>query len=682
MSSPSDDVDLADSKRQRATRQATYEPEMRDIHNKDNEYENYEDRTHNPDDIALRTESQLRSHEEASQSQASQSQESQSDELQPPLQIPRLEVVQLPPLAPLIVKSVYKYGKPANVNVYPKFDEFHNKLSTIVNLTYKLKKETLYKFYLQYAKSEASRVASSLLTESQDESTYSKKLESIMLDWLRSNFDNINPYVRLELQDAKDLGAQIIAIFSQEIERQKENLSHGLPPAPPSGLPPHGKPPVSPSSSSGSPSGSSSSSSSSYSKPIYSTTSDHKLVFLNFPLTLIGIGSGEFVAMSYNMSFLSDLGPRIPKGSEAVFLSTIKGTDRRVYWKNAVQLVQCFIKDHEPDIMFFQEMNDRDSITTTNPNFVSLEDGTFKGGYQALLEAIQDIGTVYTTSPNQVALPTNSYYKYGSLAIKGETYQYLAYSVAKGPPYVYPTVLTIWKIERLGELHQFYGNDLGKASPHYDLTYMEKLYNGDTFHHGRNFSCVRTTKGANLVNIHGPNAPSTANPKLKGAIELYLQQSYATFSSIWENNATVIGGDTNDANNMVPMINFNGEDYSHLNPPPISCCFETMANTLLPLNYPYSGDKIYVANPTNWIQLYEESYCPALRTTASGKNKRYRSLKKKKKVSKVSKVSKVRKVSKVSKVSNKVKQNLYNNKKSVRKPRIQANKNIRTTYKR
>jgi hypothetical protein len=417
----------------------------------------------------------------------------------------------------------------------------------------------------------------------------------------------------------------------------------------------------------------------------FSKTSDHKLVFLVF--NLLGLDTEPFTAMSYNMSYLSDLGPKIPKGSEAMFLSTIPpGYDRRIYWQNAASLVKCFITTYDTDIMFFQEMNDRDAINNAKPNadYVTLNSGTFVGGYQALLELLSSSRPAYTESGKIYTPPSGSYYKHGSFNIGAVPYSYLAYSVAKGNPAIYPTVLTIWKTRRLGEFDKFYGNDFGDDS-NYALDPDDYYNYVPLLHHGRNFSCVRTTLEANLVNIHGPNAPYDAYTKLKPAIEEYLQQSDTTFRGTWKPNATVIGGDTNDASNKVTSIDFNGEIYSHREPVPKSCCFENPQNSLT--NYPYYGDKIYVVNPDNPIQLYEEYECSSLILSGGEKNKYYRSLKKASKARKATKASKARKATKARKTrkatkARKAKQSRYNKKKTLKKPRFRPHKNIRSTRKR
>jgi hypothetical protein len=434
------------------------------------------------------------------------------------------------------------------------------------------------------------------------------------------------------------------------------------PPPPPPSLapePPYGGPPY----------GGPSYSGPSQGVPLFSTTSDHKLVYLKFKL--LGIAKRRFTAMTYNMSFLSDLGPKKPPrdSTEETFLSTIMGSDKRIFWKRAATLVKCFMTEHDPDIMFFQEMNDRNKILIADNDVVTLEDGAFKGGYQALLEFLSG-GSGFNESPEQPTLPSGSYYRVGSFNIGKVNYSYLAYSIQKGPSggpyYIYPTVLTIWKTEELGEFENFYGNDLGNAA----------YYTRKPVHLGRNFSCVRTNKSANLVNIHGPNDAPSAGQFLKPAIEKYLLDSYSTFKS-WIDGTTVIGGDTNDGYNLVKSV-FSPdtlktpiEEYKHMDPAPKSCCFETPLDTLT--MYKRVGDKIYVANPDTLLQLYEEAECLAeLSKLARGKRKRYRSLKKRKRPSKTKQPVYNKKTAR--------RPRFKDNKKTARRPRFKDTKKRRPTY--
>ena len=247
----------------------------------------------------------------------------------------------------------------------------------------------------------------------------------------------------------------------------------------------------------------------------YSVTSDHKPVFMEFKLERIPV-----IALTYNMSFASDLG--IATGSERNFVQRAIDTDPtnpRAYWKNAAALVVDFVKTKNPAIMYFQEMNDREMIERDPP---------FKGGYKALLELLATSGNILY---NNIRIPyssqsnpaLNSYYTTGTyVGTDGQNYGFVAYSIKKNEPWgtIYPTVLTIWNIGTLGEFQYFYGNDIG-LHPAYNLP----------FHHGRNFSCVTTNKGANLINLHGPNDAYNVNTKLKKAIEDYMTEAATKFNT-------------------------------------------------------------------------------------------------------------------------------------------------------
>jgi hypothetical protein len=135
----------------------------------------------------------------------------------------------------------------------------------------------------------------------------------------------------------------------------------------------------------------------------FSVTSDHKPVFMEFELEGI---SEPIVALTYNMSFASDLGRAV--GSEADFVQRAINADPskpRAYWINAANLVKYFVYEKRPTIMYFQEMNDRNQISTT-----------FEGGYQALLELL--------AKPRTISSPTKTFYSSppGSYSITG-TYQ-------------------------------------------------------------------------------------------------------------------------------------------------------------------------------------------------------------------------------------------------------------------
>ena len=361
----------------------------------------------------------------------------------------------------------------------------------------------------------------------------------------------------------------------------------------------------------------------------FSTTSDHKPVCLDFRLEgLEGIFK-KFRKLilkgaSYNMSYLSDIGPRNPyasNASEAYFLSRIEGPDKRLYWKNAANLVYDFFSIQNPHVMFFQEMNDRKRISNTNPYEVTLENGEFKGGYQALLELLNGGPSGIIYSKEIPADPKDSYYVHGSFG----NFCFVAYSIKKGGNY--PTVLTIWNRLVLGEFENFYGNDIG-----YHSLYQPDSPDEPNRHLGRPFSCVRTTSQANLINIHGPNWPYYASTKLKFVIEYYMEEAKEKFGDLWNIKSTVIGGDSNDALNILSSIDFNDEIYTYIGKKPLTCCAERSDDNLRK-PYRHSGDIIFVANPKLPIELYQPSntsiaygqyYVKKIR-----KNKKKKSLKRK-----------------------------------------------------
>ena len=390
-------------------------------------------------------------------------------------------------------------------------------------------------------------------------------------------------------------------------------------------------------------------------KKKYSITSDHKPVFMEFFLNTIETKT-PLIALTYNMSFASDLG--IAMGSEAYFVQRAILADQsnpRAYWKNAAKLVDYFVNEKNPDIMYFQEMNDSVRIKETKPDF--------DGGYQALLELLAIPNTIsyisleipYSVRDSRLV----SYYTTGTYVGKNErNYGFVAYSIKKGN--IYPTLLTIWNIDTLGRFNNFYGNDIGLHSD----------YRSNSINLGRNFSCVKTSRQVTLINLHGPNEPDSTDIWLKAAIEEYMEEARALFDIIPE--LVVIGGDTNDSGigNYNPNYNKSGSPdrtinpetfdrlreiefkkiiYSYVGLAPLSCCAEFSYDVLIDQNgkfkpYKYYGDKFFVYNFTetdlatvqkNYPNIYKNQLVietvppPGLDLAYGGIRKKSRNLKKK-----------------------------------------------------
>ena len=239
-------------------------------------------------------------------------------------------------------------------------------------------------------------------------------------------------------------------------------------------------------------------------------------------------------------------------------------------------------------------MNDRDRITKRDTDNMLVFNGeTFIGGFQALLELLNDNSPIAISEPIGIGSinPPGSYYRIGTITILNRSYSFVAFSVCKekfvygqGFIYYYPTVLTIWNTEVLGAFKNFYGNDIG--------LHLQYSYDDPTsFHAGRNFSCVRTAKGANLINLHCPNDKANIALKLPTVLSEFMSEAKAQFGS-WRTNATVIGGDFNDAKDYLQKIRFNDEVYEYEGYAPRSCCLEFDYDTI---DKPYRlpGDKLY-----------------------------------------------------------------------------------------
>jgi hypothetical protein len=242
------------------------------------------------------------------------------------------------------------------------------------------------------------------------------------------------------------------------------------------------------------------------------------------------------------MSFASDLGQLI--GSEKHFISRTPPEDRRKFWKNAAELVKLFINEKTPAAMGFQEMNDRNKVKLPDST-----QGSFVGGFQALLESL---GT--TSYENDVTF-NNDYYTTG----KTGEYCFLAYSVP-GQFGAFPTLLTIWH-KTLGDFDKFHGGDIGLM----DYYNENKLGLNNI---GRPISIVRTTNGFNLINLHGPNDPTTTEEQLVPVIVKFITDTENNMGTM-DSDKTFIMGDFNDPYGNIKNISY----YTYSGNAVKSCCY-------------------------------------------------------------------------------------------------------------
>jgi hypothetical protein len=207
---------------------------------------------------------------------------------------------------------------------------------------------------------------------------------------------------------------------------------------------------------------------------------------------------------SYNMSFASDMGAII--GSEKHFikqgLEKLGQEDKRALWKNAAKLVKHFWDNEEnASAMGLQEMNQRVEVRKKNQ--------AFDGGVEAIKELLNDSS--------------------------------LSYNVCgQATPFGVPTLLTIWKTDKLGSEVQQYCADLTYDPPKQS---------------GRPISIVKTDKGFVLINLHAPNALMQSRggmKELRAAINEHLTRSAIEIN---DPKKLFIMGDFND-----PLFGINDEN--------------------------------------------------------------------------------------------------------------------------
>jgi hypothetical protein len=350
---------------------------------------------------------------------------------------------------------------------------------------------------------------------------------------------------------------------------------------------------------------------------IYSSRSDHMPVELECILEFGG-KENKVKIFGYNISYASDLALWKPFGSESYFLSRLRDDQQRNHYMiKAIELIKEHFEKYSA--ILIQEVNDADEVTYVegvhdDRAFEFYDDGTskFLGGFQGILRKLANDENLII--PEKQDVGDGSYYTTGTFG----NHCYLAYSVEKivNGKKLYPTVLTIWKKDTLGEFKAFYGKDLGINSL-YD--YENSQYRD--FHHGRPFSCVRTTKGVTIINMHGPNSYN-GHPdiigKLKPTILTYMKEADDMFLKMkgkeaeesgaadvwdWNMSLTILGGDLNDTMNELKNIDFKdktlklieGED------PDKTCCVEFEGE--IQGNYNKFGDLLLAENPISKVTI-------------------------------------------------------------------------------
>jgi hypothetical protein len=130
------------------------------------------------------------------------------------------------------------------------------------------------------------------------------------------------------------------------------------------------------------------------------------------------------------------------------------------------------------------------------------------------------------------------------------------------------------------------------------------------------------------------------NTKLKPVIEDYLSQAYIALAFentpqlAFDKKLVVIGGDTNDAKDVVKQITFGDITYNYMGNAPFSCCAEVFnvggRNDTLNKDYIYMGDKFWVFNPNPYNPEYVNVLYEPPPGVIYGGRRHSRNLKKKK----------------------------------------------------
>jgi len=245
----------------------------------------------------------------------------------------------------------------------------------------------------------------------------------------------------------------------------------------------------------------------------------------------------EHTIASYNMSFASDMGKIM--GSEKHFIlnglteSREVGKNQRILWENAREFVYRFFTDSEnvpnASACGLQEMNVRAKVAGV-------------GGIEGVKER----------------LPVSEFPDLDFFECVTTT------------PHGFPTVLTIWNKQKLGNKTHEHCGDLGEFPGYAALGPQHK---------GRPISIIHTDKQVTLVNLHAPNVPSDSlkgSPILRDAITATIDS--CGFADRIDPKKLFIMGDFNDPYNAIrssqPLV-IGGMPLNHSlsDVKTLSCCY-------------------------------------------------------------------------------------------------------------
>ena len=244
------------------------------------------------------------------------------------------------------------------------------------------------------------------------------------------------------------------------------------------------------------------------------------------------LGAALHTIASYNMSFASDLAnPFISsRSSEKHFIhDSLKraqalGLDNgpRSSWKRAAQLVRHFWMNradgHHPSAIGLQEMN---TATKLDKN-----GAPFPGGDRRIQHVLRNLGLAFYSA--------NVEGRFGS----------------------FPTLMTIWKEDKLGGLTHDYVADLGMEKSFEEANEPDAT---DNVHKGRPISMIHTTKGFTLINLHGPNISDQSyehNMKfLREAIHKHVELFVRNHGILIDPAKLFVMGDFNDPFNAINRKN-------------------------------------------------------------------------------------------------------------------------------